>query len=200
MAKFMATFKFQGEVGSKFTQDDIKVEVKQTVLCMLQALQRAAVSWPAKAWDYLFSGAATDAHIQRTLPMAVHGQIAWSEGVSCCMQTVQKISSILSLAYCRADVMSVCIAPNKKHHLQGHAIECRINAEEPFQNFRPGPGRVTTYLAPGGPHVRMDSHLYPDYLVPPNYDSLLGKLIVWGEDRNQVRIPSCNTHICLNSH
>ncbi len=48
---------------------------------------------------------------------------------------------------------------------QGHAIECRINAEDPFANFRPGPGRVTTYLAPGGPHVRMDSHLYPDYLV-----------------------------------
>uniref|UniRef100_A0A383V4X9 Biotin carboxylase n=1 Tax=Tetradesmus obliquus TaxID=3088 RepID=A0A383V4X9_TETOB len=69
---------------------------------------------------------------------------------------------------------------------KGHAIECRINAEEPFQNFRPGPGRVTTYLAPGGPHVRMDSHLYPDYLVPPNYDSLLGKLIVWGEDREKA--------------
>lgn len=69
---------------------------------------------------------------------------------------------------------------------RGHAIECRINAEDPFQNFRPGPGRVTTYLAPGGPHVRMDSHLYPDYLVPPNYDSLLGKLIVWGEDREKA--------------
>ncbi|PRW56214.1 biotin carboxylase chloroplastic [Chlorella sorokiniana] len=67
---------------------------------------------------------------------------------------------------------------------KGHAIECRINAEDPFQNFRPGPGRVLAYLPPGGPHVRMDSHLYPDYLVPPNYDSLLGKLIVWGEDRN----------------
>ena len=50
---------------------------------------------------------------------------------------------------------------------QGHAIECRINAEDPFKNFRPGPGRVIGYLAPGGPHVRMDSHLYPDYLVPP---------------------------------
>nr|ACX71633.1 biotin carboxylase [Chromochloris zofingiensis]ACX71634.1 biotin carboxylase [Chromochloris zofingiensis] len=69
---------------------------------------------------------------------------------------------------------------------KGHAIECRLNAEDPFANFRPGPGRVTTYLAPGGPHVRMDSHLYPGYLVPPNYDSLLGKLIVWGEDRNQA--------------
>jgi len=48
---------------------------------------------------------------------------------------------------------------------QGHAIECRINAEDPFKNFRPGPGRVIGYLAPGGPHVRMDSHMYPDYLV-----------------------------------
>jgi acetyl-CoA carboxylase biotin carboxylase subunit len=66
---------------------------------------------------------------------------------------------------------------------KGHAIECRLNAEDPFQNFRPGPGRVVGYLPPGGPHVRMDSHLYPDYLVPPNYDSLLGKLIVWGDSR-----------------
>lgn len=70
--------------------------------------------------------------------------------------------------------------------IKGHAIECRINAEDPFANFRPGPGRVATYLPPGGPHVRMDSHLYPDYLVPPNYDSLLGKLIVWGEDREKA--------------
>ena len=49
--------------------------------------------------------------------------------------------------------------------MQGHAIECRINAEDPFKNFRPGPGRVVGYLAPGGPYVRMDSHMYPDYLV-----------------------------------
>ncbi len=69
--------------------------------------------------------------------------------------------------------------------LNGHAIECRINAEDAFQNFRPGPGRVNGYLAPGGPNVRMDSHIYPEYLVPPNYDSLLGKLIVWGPDRKQ---------------
>ena len=48
---------------------------------------------------------------------------------------------------------------------QGHAIECRINAEDPFKNFRPSPGRIIGYLPPGGPHVRMDSHLYPDYLV-----------------------------------
>jgi acetyl-CoA carboxylase biotin carboxylase subunit len=70
--------------------------------------------------------------------------------------------------------------------LKGHAIECRINAEDAFQNFRPGPGRVNAYLAPGGPNTRMDSHIYPGYLVPPNYDSLLGKLIVWAPDREQA--------------
>lgn len=58
--------------------------------------------------------------------------------------------------------------------VQGHSIECRINAEDAFQNFRPGPGRIISYLPPGGPYVRMDSHLYTDYVVPPNYDSLLG--------------------------
>lgn len=49
--------------------------------------------------------------------------------------------------------------------MQGHSIECRINAEDAFKNFRPSPGRIVGYLPPGGPHVRMDSHLYPDYLV-----------------------------------
>ena len=72
--------------------------------------------------------------------------------------------------------------------LKGHAIECRINAEDAFANFRPGPGRISAYLAPGGPNTRMDSHIYPGYLVPPNYDSLLGKLIVWAPDREQAII------------
>ncbi|CAI5513872.1 unnamed protein product [Closterium sp. Naga37s-1] len=70
--------------------------------------------------------------------------------------------------------------------VRGHAIECRINAEDPFQNFRPGPGRITAYLPPGGPFVRMDSHIYNDYLVPPSYDSLLGKLIVWAPTRERA--------------
>lgn len=69
--------------------------------------------------------------------------------------------------------------------ISGHAIECRINAEEAFNNFRPGPGRIIGYLPPGGAHVRMDSHIYSNYLVPPNYDSLLGKLICWGNDREE---------------
>jgi acetyl-CoA carboxylase biotin carboxylase subunit len=67
--------------------------------------------------------------------------------------------------------------------LNGHAIEFRINAEDPAHDFRPGAGVIERYHAPGGPWVRMDSHLYPGYEVPPYYDSLLGKLIVWGPDR-----------------
>lgn len=68
--------------------------------------------------------------------------------------------------------------------LKGHAIECRINAEDPEHNFRPQPGRISGYLPPGGPGVRMDSHVYTDYEIPPYYDSLIGKLIVWGPNRD----------------
>jgi acetyl-CoA carboxylase biotin carboxylase subunit len=67
--------------------------------------------------------------------------------------------------------------------LRGHALEFRINAEDTAHDFRPSTGVVERYLAPGGPGVRMDSHLFTGYEVPPFYDSLLGKLIVWGPDR-----------------
>src|SRR3954452_22479553 len=67
--------------------------------------------------------------------------------------------------------------------ITGHAIEFRINAEDPAHDFRPGAGVIERYHAPGGPWIRMDSHLYPGYEVPPYYDSLLGKLIVWAPDR-----------------
>ncbi len=67
--------------------------------------------------------------------------------------------------------------------MRGHAIEFRINAEDPENDFRPSAGVVERYHAPGGPGVRMDSHLYEGYEVPPYYDSLLGKLVVWGPDR-----------------
>ncbi len=66
---------------------------------------------------------------------------------------------------------------------RGHAIEFRINAEDPEHDFRPGAGVVEAYHTPGGPGIRMDSHLYPGYEVPPFYNSLLGKLIAWGPDR-----------------
>ena len=69
--------------------------------------------------------------------------------------------------------------------IKGHAIECRINAEDPFK-FTPSPGRVTQWHMPGGPGVRVDSHVYNNYFVPPNYDSMIGKLIVYGDTREQA--------------
>ncbi|MDX2106958.1 MAG: acetyl-CoA carboxylase biotin carboxylase subunit [Candidatus Melainabacteria bacterium] len=69
---------------------------------------------------------------------------------------------------------------------RGHAIECRINAEDSDRNFLPSPGRIDAYIAPGGPGVRVDSHCYPGYTIPPYYDSLVSKLIVWGLDREEA--------------
>jgi len=69
---------------------------------------------------------------------------------------------------------------------QGHAIECRINAEDPERSFLPCPGKIDAYIAPGGPGVRVDSHAYPGYSIPPFYDSLVSKLIVWGRDRTEA--------------
>src|SRR6185295_10286353 len=68
--------------------------------------------------------------------------------------------------------------------IEGHAIECRVNAERPEQNFQPSPGTVRYFHGPGGPGIRVDSHLYSGYVVPPYYDSMIGKLIASGEDRD----------------
>ncbi len=86
-----------------------------------------------------------------------------------------RIAAGESLGFSQADV-----------ELRGHAIELRINAEDVDHDFRPSAGLVESYLAPGGPGVRMDSHLFSGYEVPPFYDSLLGKLIVWGRDRESA--------------
>jgi len=69
--------------------------------------------------------------------------------------------------------------------LKGHAIECRINAEDPFK-FTPSPGLITNWLTPGGPGVRVDSHIYSGYRVPPHYDSMIAKLIAYGDTREQA--------------
>ena len=68
---------------------------------------------------------------------------------------------------------------------RGHAIECRINAEDPF-TFVPSPGRITSWHPPGGPGIRVDSHAYANYFVPPYYDSLIGKVIAYGDTREQA--------------
>jgi acetyl-CoA carboxylase biotin carboxylase subunit len=72
--------------------------------------------------------------------------------------------------------------------LRGHVIECRVNAEDPMRNFQPSPGQITTLHPPGGPGVRLDTHAYAGYRVPPYYDSLIAKLIVQGRDRDEARL------------
>ena len=92
--------------------------------------------------------------------------------------------------------------------IRGHAIECRINAEDP-KTFMPSPGRVDTWHPAGGPGVRIDSHLYSGYTVPPYYDSMIGKLITWGDTRasaiarmqnalNEMVVDGINTNILLH--
>lgn len=87
----------------------------------------------------------------------------------------------------------ICIAAGEKLAMtqdqvaiNGHAIECRINAEDPDKNFMPNAGRIASYLTPGGPGVRVDSAVYGGYMIPPYYDSMVGKLIVWGKDRDEA--------------
>jgi acetyl-CoA carboxylase biotin carboxylase subunit len=85
-----------------------------------------------------------------------------------------RIAAGKSLAYKQADI-----------HLRGHAVECRINAEDP-KNFMPSPGDISSLHIPGGPGIRVDTHIYSGYRVPPHYDSMIGKLIAYGENRESA--------------
>jgi acetyl-CoA carboxylase biotin carboxylase subunit len=74
----------------------------------------------------------------------------------------------------------------KNYFPQMHSIECRINAEDPFNNFRPSPGKITNLHLPGGHGVRLDTHVYSGYSIPPNYDSMIAKLITTAQTREEA--------------
>ena len=74
----------------------------------------------------------------------------------------------------------------KNYYPKMHAIECRINAEDPYANFRPAPGKITTFHAPGGHGIRIDTHVYAGYMIPPNYDSMIAKLITTAQTREEA--------------
>ncbi len=124
-----------------------------------------------------------------TLEFLVDGRgDAWFIEINCRIQVEHPVTEMLTGIDMVA--MQIKIAAGEPLEMaqsdiatRGHAIEFRINAEDPVHEFRPSAGVVERYHAPGGPGIRMDSHLYPGYEVPPYYDSLLGKLLAWGPDR-----------------
>ncbi|RYM06018.1 acetyl-CoA carboxylase biotin carboxylase subunit [Sporolactobacillus sp. THM7-7] len=103
-----------------------------------------------------------------------HGVTEWVTGIDLVKEQI-RIASGEPLPVRQSDV-----------HLTGHAIECRINAENPEKNFMPSSGRVETYLPPGGPGVRIDSAVYQGYFIPPYYDSMVSKVMTFGKDREEA--------------
>lgn len=147
-----------------------------------QEMGEAAVR-AAKAVDY--SGAGTVEFIydhngnfyfmeMNTRIQVEHPVTEWVTGVDLIKEQI-KVASGEKLAYSQNDIS-----------LEGWAIECRINAEDPFKNFMPSPGKIEMYLPPGGIGVRVDSACYPGYMIPPFYDSMVAKLITYGQTRDEA--------------
>jgi len=145
---------------------------------MRRAMGRAAVKL-AKVAGYKGAG---------TCEFLVAGKEFYFIEVNCRVQVEHPVTELIS----GVDIVreQIRVAAGEKLSfdqgdvkLTGHAIEVRINAEDPARGFRPSPGEITKYIAPGGPGVRLDTHVYAGYKVPPTYDSLLAKLIVHAPNR-----------------
>ena len=144
-----------------------------------RAMGRAAVKL-AKAAGYKGAG---------TVEFLLKGKDFYFIEVNCRIQVEHPVTEMISgvdlvreqIRIAAGEKLSV---DQRSVKLRGHAIEVRINAEDPARDFRPSPGKITHYQAPGGPGVRIDSHVYGGYRVPPVYDSLLAKLIVHAPDRD----------------
>jgi acetyl-CoA carboxylase biotin carboxylase subunit len=143
-----------------------------------EAMQQAALR-ACKAWDYRSAG---------TLEFLVdqHGEFFFLE-LNARLQVEHPVTELVTGLDLVAEQLNVAaggllsmtgVAPAR-----GHAIECRINAEDPSRDFRPGAGRLDDYRIAQGPGIRVDTHCEPGEAVPPHYDSLLGKLCVWASDR-----------------
>ncbi len=145
---------------------------------MRRAMGRAAVKL-ARASGYKGAG---------TVEFLVKGKDFYFMEVNCRIQVEHPVTELISGMDLVQEQIRIAagekLATDQRGvKLSGHAIEVRINAEDPARGFRPSPGEITTYIAPGGPGVRIDTHVYGGYRVPPVYDSLVSKLVVHAPDR-----------------
>jgi acetyl-CoA carboxylase biotin carboxylase subunit len=127
----------------------------------------------AGTFEFLFEGGEFFFIEMNTRVQVEHPVTEMITGVDIVQEQI-RIAAGLKLGFRQKDIV-----------FQGHAIECRINAEDPFK-FTPSPGRILSWHMPGGPGIRVDSHAYGGYMVPPNYDSMIGKLISYGKTREQA--------------
>ena len=127
----------------------------------------------AGTFEFLFEGGEFFFIEMNTRVQVEHPVTEMITGVDIVQEQI-RIAAGLKLPFRQKDIV-----------FQGHAIECRINAEDPFK-FTPSPGRILSWHMPGGPGIRVDSHAYGGYIVPPNYDSMIGKLISYGKTREQA--------------
>jgi len=148
---------------------------------MRRAMGRAAIKL-AKAASYKGAG---------TVEFVVSGKEFFFIEVNCRIQVEHPITEFISgvdlvREQIRAAAGEKLSKDQRGVRLRGHAIEVRINAEDPAHGFRPSPGLITHFVQPGGPGVRVDTHVHAGYRVPPAYDSLVAKLIVHAADRSRA--------------
>ncbi len=147
--------------------------VRQALCASAVALAEHVNYRGAGTVEYLYDDATQEFYFieMNTRIQVEHPVTEWITGIDLVREMIS-IAGGEALSLTQADIEA-----------RGHAIECRINAEDPANNFMPFPGVVETIMIPGGPGVRFDSFIYPGYAIPPFYDSLLGKLVVWDKDR-----------------
>ncbi|MEI7905450.1 MAG: acetyl-CoA carboxylase biotin carboxylase subunit, partial [Candidatus Firestonebacteria bacterium] len=113
--------------------------------------------------------------------MEVNTRIQVEHGVTETVMDIDLIKEMIRIAFGEK-----LVVPNNPLHFRGHAIECRINAEDPDKNFMPSPGRITKFTTPGGPGIRLDTQAETGYMIPPYYDSMIAKLVSSGKDRMEA--------------
>jgi acetyl-CoA carboxylase biotin carboxylase subunit len=146
-----------------------------------QALRRAAVR-VAETVNYTNAGTVEFLvdHAERCFFVEMNTRIQVEHGVTEMVTGVDLVKAQIRIAAGERLVLP------RDGEARGHAIECRVNAEDPARDFLPSPGPITVFIPPGGPGIRVDTHAFAGYAVPPHYDSLIAKVIAWGQDREEA--------------